>query len=160
MCPHEVFEAARSRGGGCVFHAIPVFPRAARESPSSCPIASMLTFNRLRPPRNARSVARATRHIRSRNASSTAQQPTVTLTARRIAVGSALALTGTLFAVYYFDSRSAIHRYLLTPALRYALDPETSHRVAVKVLRSGWAPRDVCEDNEKLRATVRPYWSA
>ena len=30
-----------------------------------------------------------------------------------------------------------------------------SHKFAVKVLRSGWAPRDVCEDNKRLRATVR-----
>ncbi|OBZ65222.1 hypothetical protein A0H81_14695 [Grifola frondosa] len=57
-----------------------------------------------------------------------------------------LASTG-LFAVYYFDSRSAIHRYILTPVLRHTLDPETSHKLAVKVLASGLSPRDPLSDD-------------
>jgi dihydroorotate dehydrogenase len=60
-----------------------------------------------------------------------------------------------LFAVYYFDARSAIHRYFLTPVLRYALDAETGHKVAVKVLRSGLGPRDPVPDDEKLKFEVR-----
>jgi len=56
-----------------------------------------------------------------------------------------------LLAVYYFDARSAIHRYFLTPVLRYALDAETGHKVAVKVLRSGLGPRDPVPDDEKLK---------
>ena len=60
-----------------------------------------------------------------------------------------------LFAVYYFDARSAIHRYLLTPVLRYTLDAETGHKVAVKVLRSGLGPRDPVPDDEKLKSEVR-----
>lgn len=60
-----------------------------------------------------------------------------------------------LFAVYYFDARSAIHRYLLTPALRHTLDAETGHKVAVKVLRSSLGPRDPVPDDEKLSSEVR-----
>jgi hypothetical protein len=49
---------------------------------------------------------------------------------------------GTLFGVYYLDSRSALHRYVITPVLRYALDAETAHKVAVKALKHGVGPRD------------------
>ena len=59
-----------------------------------------------------------------------------------------------LFAVYYFDSRSAIHRYIITPTLRYALDPEASHRLAVRVLASGLGPRDTQADDERLKLEV------
>lgn len=59
-----------------------------------------------------------------------------------------------LFAVYYFDSRSAIHRYIITPTLRHVLDPETSHRFAVRTLASGLGPRDTQVDNERLKLEV------
>ena len=60
-----------------------------------------------------------------------------------------------VFAVYYFDSRSAIHRYFLTPLLRYSLDAETGHKFAVRVLRSGLGPRDTQIDDERLKVEVR-----
>jgi dihydroorotate dehydrogenase len=60
-----------------------------------------------------------------------------------------------LIAVYYFDARSAIHRYLITPALRYAFDAETGHKIAVKVLGSGLGPKDPVPDDEKLQSEVR-----
>lgn len=60
-----------------------------------------------------------------------------------------------LFAVYYFDARSAIHRYFLTPLLRYTLDAETGHKVAVELLRSGLGPKDPVSDDEKLAFEVR-----
>ncbi|EKM50326.1 uncharacterized protein PHACADRAFT_264935 [Phanerochaete carnosa HHB-10118-sp] len=56
-----------------------------------------------------------------------------------------------LFAVYYFDSRSAIHRYVSTPLLRQLFDAETGHKIAVKVLRSGLAPKDTQQDDEALK---------
>jgi dihydroorotate dehydrogenase len=62
--------------------------------------------------------------------------------------------TGAL-AVYYFDSRSALHRYVLTPAIRNALDAETGQKIAVKVLRSGLGPKDPVADQEVLKAEVR-----
>lgn len=63
-------------------------------------------------------------------------------------------LSAGLFAVYYFDARSALHRYVLTPVLRYTLDAETSHKFAVKVLRSGLGPRDPLSDDERLTSEV------
>ena len=63
-----------------------------------------------------------------------------------------------LFAVYYFDSRSAVHRYVLTPLLRHLVDAETGHKIAVKVLRSGLGPKDTQADDEVLRFEVcLPY---
>ncbi|KIM83074.1 hypothetical protein PILCRDRAFT_819864 [Piloderma croceum F 1598] len=83
------------------------------------------------------------------NKSAPSQSPILTGFYRTVFVLS----TG-LFAVYYFDARSAIHRYFLTPVLRYALDAETSHKVAVKVLRSGLGPRDPVPDDEKLKSEI------
>ena len=59
-----------------------------------------------------------------------------------------------LFAVYYFDSRSAIHRYVFTPLLRHLVDAETGQKFAVKVLRSGLAPKDTQPDDEVLAFQV------
>ncbi|KAG6374690.1 Dihydroorotate dehydrogenase-domain-containing protein [Boletus reticuloceps] len=64
------------------------------------------------------------------------------------------ALSAGLFTAYYLDARSAIHRYVFTPVLRYAFDAETGHKLAVKVLRSGLAPRDPVKDDESLRSQV------
>lgn len=73
--------------------------------------------------------------------------------------GSAAALVagGTLFLVYYFDSRSAIHRYFFTPILRNVVDAETSHKLAIKILRSGWAPQDRGVDDERLALEVSDW---
>ncbi|KAF9268800.1 hypothetical protein L218DRAFT_1048638 [Marasmius fiardii PR-910] len=67
---------------------------------------------------------------------------------------TALILSTSLFAVYYFDSRSALHRYVLTPILRHAFDAETGHKLAVKVLRSGLGPKDAVPDDEKLEVEI------
>ncbi|TFK52097.1 hypothetical protein OE88DRAFT_1658893 [Heliocybe sulcata] len=64
------------------------------------------------------------------------------------------AISTGLFAVYYFDSRSALHRYVITPILRYAVDAETGHKVAVQVLRSGLGPKDVVQDDPRLKAEL------
>ena len=105
---------------------------------------------RLHPLLKARTVVQPTRHA-SNSAFRSSSGATV---ARRAVAAAAFTVTGTLFAAYYFDSRSALHRYIVTPAMRYAMDPEMSHKLAVKVLRSGWAPRDVCEDDKRIRTTV------
>lgn len=47
------------------------------------------------------------------------------------------------------DSRSALHRYITTPVLRYAFDAETGHKLSVAVLRSGAGPRDIGVDGER-----------
>ena len=64
------------------------------------------------------------------------------------------AISAGLFAAYYFDARSAIHRYVITPILRHTFDAETGHKIAVKVLRSGLAPRDLVKDDDILQSEV------
>lgn len=76
------------------------------------------------------------------------------LTARRTLTASIAVVSGTLFAAYYFDSRSALHRYVITPTMRHTLDPETAHKLAVKVLRTGWGPRDRGTDDVRLETEV------
>lgn len=99
----------------------------------------------------ARQSLRVSRQ-QARFVSTSASAPAKTL-GRTVTATLAL-VSGTVFAVYYLDSRSALHRYLVTPLLRYTLDPETSHKVAVKVLRSGFAPKDTGEDDERLSTEV------
>ena len=65
-----------------------------------------------------------------------------------------LAVSTGLFAVYYFDSRSSIHRYVLTPLVRNLFDPEIGHKLAVKTLRTGLGPRDSQTDDEVLKCEV------
>lgn len=67
---------------------------------------------------------------------------------------SVIAVSAGLFAIYYFDARSALHRYIFTPILRFALDAETGHKFAVKVLRSGLAPKDPVLDDARLKCQV------
>ncbi|KAH9029891.1 hypothetical protein EDB84DRAFT_1495575 [Lactarius hengduanensis] len=64
------------------------------------------------------------------------------------------ALTAGVSAVYYLDSRAAVHRYLITPIIRHALDPETGHKLAVGVLESGLSPRDMFPDDERLKTEL------
>lgn len=90
--------------------------------------------------------------FQARLASTNSQSPQNTL--KKGLYTTAVALSTGLFVVYYFDSRSAIHRYIITPTLRYALDPEASHRFAVRALASGLGPRDTQVDDERLRLEV------
>jgi dihydroorotate dehydrogenase len=87
----------------------------------------------------------------TRNLSSTSTRTPV----RTALYATTFAVSASLFAVYYFDARSAIHRYFIAPLLRYTLDAETGHKVAVKVLRSGLGPRDPLPDDQRLRFQVR-----
>jgi hypothetical protein len=79
---------------------------------------------------------------------------------RRAAYLTLFALTASLGTVYYFDSRAAIHRYLVAPVIRHALDPESSHKLAVSVLESGLGPRDMLTDDERLKTEVKCVYTA
>jgi hypothetical protein len=106
-----------------------------------------------------RLVVRPSRIIRApplsfRNFTS-AYTPEPTSTFRRAAYGALFALTATVGLVYYVDSRAAIHRYLITPLIRNALDPESAHKLAVSVLENGLGPRDMLPDDERLETEVK-----
>lgn len=84
-----------------------------------------------------------------RNASSSTVRPANPV--RTGLYATVLLVSTGLFAVYYFDSRSAIHRYVLTPLLRHLFDAETGHKIAVKAIRSGLAPKDTQPDDPVLQ---------
>ncbi|KAF9453550.1 hypothetical protein P691DRAFT_771322 [Macrolepiota fuliginosa MF-IS2] len=67
------------------------------------------------------------------------------------AYATAFAFSASLFAVYYFDARSVMHRYVLTPVLRNIFDAETGHKIAVKVLQTGFGPKDPVLDDATLK---------
>lgn len=100
-----------------------------------------------------RSLAPRRPHLAPRRNASTSAPPRAPL--RTGLYAAALAASAGLFAVYYSDSRAAIHRYVLTPVLRHAVDAETSHRLAVRFLRLGLGPRDTRPDDEVLQTEVR-----
>lgn len=110
-------------------------------------------FQLARSLRLAQTLRPATFRAPARNASTSTVRPANPV---RTGLYTTLFLVSTgLFAVYYFDSRSAIHRYVFTPLLRHLFDAETGHQIAVKVLRSGLAPKDTQSDDETLSFEVR-----
>jgi dihydroorotate dehydrogenase len=90
--------------------------------------------------------------FQTRLASTSSQSPQNTL--KKGLYTAVVAVSTGLFLVYYFDSRSAIHRHIITPTIRNALDPETSHRLAVRALASGFGPRDTQVDDVRLKFEV------
>lgn len=88
----------------------------------------------------------------SRNFASTTEPTSRFRTSAYVAL---FALTAGVGAVYYLDSRAAVHRYLITPIIRHALDPETGHKLALSVLESGLGPRDMFPDDGRLKTEVK-----
>ncbi|KAG8709062.1 Dihydroorotate dehydrogenase (quinone), mitochondrial [Ceratobasidium sp. 395] len=73
---------------------------------------------------------------------------------RSALTASALILGTGLFVAYYYDSRSAIHRWIIPPLMRATLDPEVSHRLAVRILGTPFAPRDQGVDDDVLKCKI------
>lgn len=107
------------------------------------------------PLRVARAVRRVPRLARAASTSSAAASGASGL--RTAVTAASLAAVGVIGTVYYLDSRAAVHRYIITPSIRILLDPETSHRVAVKALASGLGPKDMGVDEPELVTEVRVY---
>ncbi|KAG8786728.1 Dihydroorotate dehydrogenase (quinone), mitochondrial [Ceratobasidium sp. 428] len=114
---------------------------------------------------NARARARLTLVPRSLNPStrfaSTLDSPPVVVkppilnsSFRSALTASALVLGTGLFVAYYYDSRSAIHRWIIPPLMRATLDPEVSHRLAVRILGTPFAPRDQGVDDDVLKCKI------
>ncbi|KAJ3571824.1 hypothetical protein NP233_g3503 [Leucocoprinus birnbaumii] len=85
-----------------------------------------------------------------RRSASTSTNTTVN-TWRTAGYATVVAVSAGVFAVYYFDARSAMHRYVLTPVIRNLFDAETGHKLAVKVLRTGLSPKDPVSDDARLK---------
>ncbi|CUA69201.1 dihydroorotate oxidase [Rhizoctonia solani] len=67
---------------------------------------------------------------------------------------SALVLGTGLFVAYYYDSRSAIHRWVVPPLMRATLDPEDAHRMALRVLGTRFAPTDHGVNDDVLKCKL------
>ncbi|KNE72209.1 hypothetical protein AMAG_20557 [Allomyces macrogynus ATCC 38327] len=79
--------------------------------------------------------------------------PTRSTTASLATLAAGCAAAG-LVAVYALDVRAGIHRAVTMPLARTVLDPETAHKVGVRLARWGLAPRDRREDDEVLRVRI------
>lgn len=57
---------------------------------------------------------------------------------------------------YYYDSRSALHEHVAMPLIRLLADPETGHKLSIKLLAApSWMrPRDRGVDGEELQTEV------
>ncbi|PIL25345.1 hypothetical protein GSI_13234 [Ganoderma sinense ZZ0214-1] len=92
-------------------------------------------------------------YVLRRAASTSTQQPARSLV-RTTAYASLFLVSTGLFAIYYFDCRAALHKYVVTPVIRRTLDAEAGHKLAVRVLSSGLAPRDPVPDDEILKVEL------
>lgn len=73
-------------------------------------------------------------------------------------ISTTLLLGGTAALIaYYYDSRSALHEHVAMPLIRMFADPETGHKLSVKLLSGpSWVrPRDRGVDGKELQAEVR-----
>ncbi|CAE7168201.1 unnamed protein product [Rhizoctonia solani] len=94
-----------------------------------------------------------------RLASTSSEAPVVVAKPVNSGLGSALKASvlvlGTgLFIAYYYDSRSAIHRWVVPPLMRATLDPENAHRLALRVLGTPFAPTDHGENDQVLKCKL------
>lgn len=90
-----------------------------------------------------------------RHASTVTQvQSTTGASLKRGVYATVFVVGTTAFAIYYSDSRSAVHRWVIPPLSRTFLDAEAAHKVALAVLKSGLGPRDQFEDDERLKVEV------
>jgi dihydroorotate dehydrogenase len=104
--------------------------------------------------RNITRLAQSRPVLQARAVSSTASTQPAGTTLRNVVYGTLLLGGAGLFTVYYLDARAGIHRYVITPALRRIVDAETGHKLAVRVLAAGLAPRDPITDDSLLWAEV------
>lgn len=85
-----------------------------------------------------------------------ARQSTRSLTSKPVLVKSsfgflkwsAVFVGASAFALYSFDSRSAIHQYVALPILRLLTDAEDSHRIGIEILANGLSPKQQQLDSE------------
>ncbi|WWD17974.1 dihydroorotate dehydrogenase (fumarate) [Kwoniella shandongensis] len=96
------------------------------------------------------SVSRSVPALRYASTTSSTSPP------RRYLSTTLLLGSGVLLLAYYYDSRSLLHEHVVMPLVRFALDPEEGHKLAVRVL--GWdkwaRPRDMGVDGQELQAEL------
>ncbi|CAE6469152.1 unnamed protein product [Rhizoctonia solani] len=107
---------------------------------------------------NSRAIVRRLPQT-TRFASTSSETPVVVAQPINSGIGSALKASalvlGTgLFIAYYYDSRSAIHRWVVPPLMRATLDPEDAHRLALRVLGTRFTPTDHGVNDQVLKCKL------
>ncbi|WRT63988.1 dihydroorotate dehydrogenase (fumarate) [Kwoniella shivajii] len=104
----------------------------------------------LRRPILSRHIIRPTSIPSVRHASTTTSGP------RRFLSSTLFVAGGVLLIAYYYDSRSLLHEHVVMPVVRFGLDPEEGHKLAVRILSwDKWArPRDMGVDAKELQAEL------
>ncbi|CAE6471378.1 unnamed protein product [Rhizoctonia solani] len=107
---------------------------------------------------NSRAIVRRLPQT-TRFASTSSETPVVVAQPINSGIGSALKASalvlGTgLFIAYYYDSRSAIHRWVVPPLMRATLDPEDAHRLALRVLGTRFTPTDHGVNGQVLKCKL------
>lgn len=73
----------------------------------------------------------------------------------RNTVYSGLTLFGLALGVYYYsDARAGAHAFIAMPLMHALTDPETSHELAIKAMRTGFTPKDHIADDPSLGFTL------
>ncbi|KAI1297625.1 Dihydroorotate dehydrogenase (quinone), mitochondrial [Mortierella claussenii] len=71
-------------------------------------------------------------------------------------LGTGIVIGGVVGVAYGFDSRASIHKYVFTPLMHWTMDPETAHKMGVKLLKMGLHPYDTQQDDPSLEVKL---WS-
>ena len=147
---------SKKLGNGIIILILTVFPTSRVRVPLPTALAGM-SFRCNTPLRLLRSRTLVpTNFVRYASAQTKTGIATPTTVRRSLQI-ILLVTSGIVFTTYYFDPRSSVHRYLIPPLLRVAFDAEQSHKLAVKALARGFAPRDTLPDDPVLETEVWGY---
>ena|SRR6266498_660922 len=128
---------------------------------------SSYTTRKLLSPRISHSIVYSSRNFYKsqltfqRNATTTATttiKTPSTYKLRNFILGTTSVIGTMFFIEYYFDSRAAIHKYLIMPLLRNVTTPESSHNFAIWISKWGLNAKDRLPDDERLSVEVNRYF--
>ncbi|KAF9335568.1 Dihydroorotate dehydrogenase (quinone), mitochondrial [Podila minutissima] len=69
-------------------------------------------------------------------------------------LGTGIVIGGLVGISYGFDSRASIHKYVFVPLMHWTMDPETAHKVGIKLLKMGLSPWDTQPDDPALEVKL------
>ncbi|KAF9565641.1 Dihydroorotate dehydrogenase (quinone), mitochondrial [Mortierella alpina] len=90
----------------------------------------------------------------ARHYATTRKEHTTGSRAINFVLGTGIVVGGLVGLSYGFDSRASIHKYVTVPLMHWTMDPETAHKVGIKVLKAGLSPWDTQEDDAALEVKL------
>ncbi|KAF9426056.1 Dihydroorotate dehydrogenase (quinone), mitochondrial [Podila epigama] len=69
-------------------------------------------------------------------------------------LGAGIVAGGLVGLSYGFDSRASVHKYVFVPLMHWTMDPETAHKVGIKLLKMGLSPWDTQPDDAALEVKL------